>query len=464
MNKSQYGKQKIKNALRHPIWLSSAIATLILPVFIPIASIESDAAQNKKSPEAARVRKVNGDVLISMNGSNRSLPLNPLGRTPQGIQAELRRWGDKLAVAGDRKSWATFEGLPSGPQISPKPQPALTVYEFPCKGVVGGLVVGWQKGKNRGCAPPGFEVRLSSRNGQVQLPSDRTIHATKNLLKAQTTRNQLLYCTVAATGKGWWFRWGTSDNSYNPCEEATQQCLRSISDGECQVVSLGEWSAEEPDLVVSVECADNRVFTANGNGWDVANELVMRTTNEALNNKAQSCALNVYQPDKLIIAPASEIATLIQAQDLNDALAIDALAGDVIIRSAKHPDGRLLKVGNRYVYPEDSIQALDVTEIAQSPALQEFLNPTNWSPDTTIQIKNYQVALGKREDRTKFRAERLLPILWSIWNIVQPPPERPDNNPPNDTSRNDTPFSDSFPSGTSPSNTPSSDSSSPIIP
>jgi hypothetical protein len=239
MKNLKYGQQKIVNVFRHPIWLISAIATLILPVYIPLASFESDAAQNKKSPEAARIRKVSGDVLASMNG-DRSQPLNAQGRTPQGIQAELRRWGDELAVAGDRKSWATFEGVPNGPQISPKPQPTLTRYNFPCKGDIGGLVVGWQKGKNRGCAPPGFEVRLSSKNGQVRLPGDRTIQAAKNLFKAQATRSQLLYCTVAATGKGWWFRWGTWDNSYNPCEEATQQCLRSISDGECTVVSLGE--------------------------------------------------------------------------------------------------------------------------------------------------------------------------------------------------------------------------------
>lgn len=444
MNKLKSRQQKIVNAFRHPIWLISAIAVLILPVYILLTSLKSNAAPKKKLPEAATVRKVNGTVLIKKGDDLGSQSVDTWGRTPQKMQAELRRWGDELTVQGDSKSRATLEGIPNGPQVSPKAQPTQTIYEFPCTGKVGGLIIGFQQGQNRGCVPPGFEVRLSSSNGQVHLPNNSTIQAAKNLLKAQATRSQLLYCTVAATGQGWWFRWGTVGNYYNPCEEATQQCMRSITKGECTVVSLGEWSARELDLVVSVECADNRVFTDRGNGLEVAKELVIKVTNEALNNKATSCALNVYQPDKLIVAPASEMATLVQAQDFNGSLAIDALAGDVIIRSARNPSGILLKVRNRYIYPENSIQPTDFAEIIRSPAVREFLDPANWAPNTTAQIKVYQTALSPTNpnNSTKIRPKELLSILWNIWGLVRPTlrPERtedtlpPSSSPPSPTS------------------------------
>lgn len=419
MNKLKYWQQKNGTVVHYWIWLICAIASVTVPVYILITWSKSNAASHEQAPpKAALVINAGGEVFIKL-GRTRSKRVNQDGRTPEGEQAKLQKWGDELTVEGNGESQARLNSIPPGNQAYASPQFTLTTYTFPCRGKVGGLIVGWQKNKRRGCAPPGFEVRLSSGNQSFQLPNNNTVQASKNLLQAQTSLNQLRYCTVAASGQGWWFRWGTYEE---PCEDATQQCLRSISNGECIVVSLGEWSVREQDLFVSVECADNRVFTDRGNGLEVAKDLVIKVTEEALNAGAKSCALNVYQPDKVIVSPASEIATLIQAQELNGTLTIDALAGDVIIRSAKKPEGILIKVGNRYIYPEDNIQAINLAEVVNSPAVVAFLDAANWPRDATSQIEDYKAALGKSADpspRTNQTGE-VLRILWDVWNIFRP--------------------------------------------
>jgi hypothetical protein len=180
-------------------------------------------------------------------------------------------------------------------------------------------------------------------------------------------------------------------------------------------------------MIVSVECADNRVFTAKGNGLDASMILIRDLALEALNKKATSCALNIYQPDKLIVSPASEKATLIQTGKIDGSLWIDALAGDVIIRSAQKIEGQILRFGNRYIYPENKIQPINVSDAIRSTSVQAFLNTSNWPIEVASKNSDYADQSASEPTSEKDSTQEALTILWEIWNIL--PKRQPSQKP-----------------------------------
>jgi hypothetical protein len=411
-------------------YFTAAITTLLLPLAPLFMSEKGYAAPL----EGARVVKAGGIVLFKKSGSSRSKKVDENGYTEEGV-AELRKLEDVLTVTGDSQSYASFESSPSGMQVHTRPLPQKTEYTFPCRANVGNIVLGWGKGKDRSCAPPGVTfITGRSLNAQLLEPFKIAQVINQHLI-AQTSLEQLkfLYCSVAAKGRGWWTRWGSWEDGYDPCEEATQQCLQASSEGKCTVVSMGEWKATDRNLLVSIECADNRVLTAKSGGVTAAQSLVRELLLEAKFDRNKLCGLNVYHPNDVIVAPASEQATLIQAQGLDNTLTIDALVGDVIIRSAKTPGGKILKVRHRYTYPDDNVQPINNRDLNDMPLVKEFLDPINWPQGTAKQIESYRSSplTADTADTSNIPIGSILNTLWTLWNLFgsqrSPEPGLPPN-------------------------------------
>jgi hypothetical protein len=104
------------------------------------------------------------------------------------------------------------------------------------------------------------------------------------------------------------------------------------------------------------------------------------------NNLQASRRLLAQAEDEVTVVPTPGEST-IQTADSAAGITIDVLIGDVQVKSAKNPGGRLVKAGERYDYPQDTITPIDINPILNSPEMQDFLNPNNWlSPDISQRV------------------------------------------------------------------------------
>ncbi len=401
-------------------WLTRTVSFILVSSYM-LATGFKVYAGSVPTAQAARVDRVRNNG--NGNSSLEKIQMGEFDRRdtqdPKEGKSKLENLNQFLWVPGNGSEatlrYISRTGSAFGPGVLAVSDKNPSSYYFPCTLKGGSFIVGWLRGDERQCVPPGITVKRNgaSRSSSRLLNQDsfQMTQGLKNLLTAQSSRNQMFrYCTVAAKNRGWWVRWGTFDD---PCEEANQECLTTGSASGCQVVGLGDWRIKDQNLLVSVECASNQVFADRGNGQKVATSLIQDLAEKAKNDGSKACVLNVYQPDDVIVLPATKKVTLIQTHDFGNALAIDALAGDVIIKSAKHSVGVRLKVGNRYIYPDDVFQPINVSEVAKSPAVQAFLNPNNWSPDATAQLEDYRRAIGQSNKPSEGKNEivKALPAL-----------------------------------------------------
>ncbi|MGB7710272.1 MAG: hypothetical protein WBL95_12180 [Microcoleus sp.] len=121
------------------------------------------------------------------------------------------------------------------------------------------------------------------------------------------------------------------------------------------------------------------------------------------NNIQASRRLLAQAEDEVTVVPTPG-QSIIQTADSAAGINIDVLVGDVRVKSARNPGGRLVKAGERYNYPQDTITPIDINPIVNSPEMQDFLNPNNWrSPDISQrvadgfseQLGEIRTALGK---------------------------------------------------------------------
>ncbi|MEG5006143.1 hypothetical protein QUB17_21205 [Microcoleus sp. B5-C4] len=121
------------------------------------------------------------------------------------------------------------------------------------------------------------------------------------------------------------------------------------------------------------------------------------------NNLQASRRLLAQAEDEVTVVPTPGQST-IQTADTFTGISVSVLVGDVRVKSARNPGGRLVKAGERYDYPQDTITPIDPNPILNSPEMQEFLNPNNWrSPNIpqriadgfSEQLGEIQTALGK---------------------------------------------------------------------
>jgi hypothetical protein len=83
--------------------------------------------------------------------------------------------------------------------------------------------------------------------------------------------------------------------------------------------------------------------------------------------------------EEVIVAPQSSDSSIIQAYESANGIEVETIQGNILVKSAKYPQGRLIQQGQRYSYPQDSTMPIDTNAIANSPEMQNFLNPNNWS-------------------------------------------------------------------------------------
>ncbi|WP_199247562.1 hypothetical protein [[Phormidium] sp. ETS-05] len=86
--------------------------------------------------------------------------------------------------------------------------------------------------------------------------------------------------------------------------------------------------------------------------------------------------------EEVIVAPPSSDSSIIQTYESANGIEVETILGNILVKSAKYPQGRLIPEGQRYSYPQDSTMPIDRNAIANSREMQDFLNPNNWSsPD-----------------------------------------------------------------------------------
>lgn len=121
------------------------------------------------------------------------------------------------------------------------------------------------------------------------------------------------------------------------------------------------------------------------------------------NNLQASRRLLAQAEDEVTVVPTPGKST-IQTADTFTGISVKVLVGDVRVKSARNPGGRLVKAGERYNYPQDTITPIDINPIVNSPEMQEFLNPDNWSSPAipqriadgfSEQLGEMRTALGK---------------------------------------------------------------------
>ncbi|TAF62942.1 MAG: hypothetical protein EAZ59_21970 [Oscillatoriales cyanobacterium] len=104
------------------------------------------------------------------------------------------------------------------------------------------------------------------------------------------------------------------------------------------------------------------------------------------NNVQASRRLLAQAEDEVTVVPTPG-QSIIQTADSAAGISVNVLVGDVRVKSAKNPGGRLVKAGERYNYPQDTITPFDPNPILNSPEMQDFVNPNNWSsPDIPQRI------------------------------------------------------------------------------
>lgn len=381
-------------------WLTRVASVALIPAYVLAVSTRTLALSIPIAAEVSRFQNTSSNSLQDQIYIGR---FDNSERQPifQGFRLFsrdrfLKIPGNQYAQANLRYVFDDNSNAQLGVQAGPAATPSS--YYFPCRFEGGTFVVGWSAGtEGRPCANPGITVSLGSSGQQAELPQPIALQTTSLLslartkeLSAQANNPVMQYCTIAAKGRGWWVRWG---NFEDPCQEALQACLATGPASGCTALGTGHWRAKDPDLLVTVGCADNRFYSARGNGVRVATTLISDLAQTAKAELSRVCALNVYQPDDIIIAPATEETTLIQTQDLGSSLAVDALAGDLLIRSTQQPDGLILERGHQYLSTQHQVQPIDVSAVAQSTPVRNFLDPANWPPESASDLEDYQDVL-----------------------------------------------------------------------
>ncbi|MGV0023972.1 hypothetical protein [Phormidesmis priestleyi] len=390
------------NQLKH-----SLLAASLIPISVLLSAIASLAGV----PKAAFVTNMSGNSIL----------LERSGRASESAAAwrtQLRDYRENLFVPKGTSSHATLTGISAAPGVSitskhligptayVQSQTIEVRYRFPCT-VSGEGLLGWRPSRerdDRGCVPPGVRIRSGRGGGSAFLPLQAPPIATKQLLKAQRLPDFLLglvrvqYCSaIGDGGTGWGV--SSSDSmgllgSGDPCEKALKDCLQTSLGDDCSVASTWEWKASDRDLIVSLDCDDNRKFNAKGNGWAIASTMLLRLKETARTIGAKSCTFDVYASGEVIVAPATDQLTLVQFRRSGSRLIVDAIRGDVVVKSAEDPDGRTVSQGfsysggsydgDRYFPARQPIQRFSASDLAASPVVQSFLETSPTVSDTDL--------------------------------------------------------------------------------
>ncbi|MCC5643252.1 hypothetical protein LC607_09910 [Nostoc sp. CHAB 5824] len=379
-------------------WLKTAKTVVLIPLYIFVNCTTSYA----QVPETAVINYASDRGVRLVRGATDSVRAEPGQR--------MQKYKDAVEIPGSKKSLSRLslrnrmDGQIGG-LVQAGPASVTSAYTFPCKASTS-VLYGWRQGSSP-CSDGLWVVPLVSQSHSSKVPpsgfkNTYSATASKNLLQAQASTDLVrYYCSTAANPK--MGQWMTSTSSLSPeaaCQEATQKCEASTG-GKCLVASLGEWNVNDPDLVVSMQCASNKTTeisarTRQGNG-SVIDKLLLEIEQMSLSVNAINCVPSIYHPNELIVSPVKDELTLIQTNNVNGNLEINVLVGTVNIVSVK----RLVKVSKGFSYRlrENDISRIDCDNILQSQPVQEFLNTANWPQDAAEQLQGYRSGFCKSPER-----------------------------------------------------------------
>lgn len=298
------------------------------------------------------------------------IPRRGAGESPASPGNRLTQPAQKLILLRNSNSRVSMQSIPVRGQRSvifnATSGNNQVQFYYPCSASPP-FILSWSAGTQGGCSPPGFVVgttRLNTINGERSRPVN-VAQSSKNLLNAQNFWDNLLpgvltqlnveYCSyMEEAGNAWSAKVsakGLFIGTGDPCQQAQEQCLKQASPGnECFVASAGEWPLSNPELVFSLDCADNYGFKTTEPIESILGSLVLQVDEIAQQIGGNACVLNLFPPGAMLVEPATDQPTIFQARDLNDRIAIDALKGDLIIRAAETPQGGplILPEGSTY--------------------------------------------------------------------------------------------------------------------
>lgn len=394
-------------------WLVIYISSLLIPTYISATNLRV-TANSGSLIEFIKVNSVdnrrNGEwdrVLYGVNG------LSPSSAKEGDILKKLDQYlwfppSDSSANVSYKsvENNREYEGVAF--LISAPLGKKQATYRYPCETEGGTNIFVWAEvapeDERKDFCTQGVKVAIAeniTNNSQIfSAPITQ-----KNLFSPQKLISQapeysnafIYYCNVAAKDKGWWTSRGSISKG-DPCREAYKECLISgLTERDCKVISAGNWRARDKDLLVNFSCKNNKSYQRRGNGTEITNNLlILKAGSEARSENAGVCILNVFKPNSLIVAPATKQATMVQTRADDRSIVIEALAGEVVVRSIQRPEGFILKVGERYSYPSDIFEPINVEQVvANSPAVQNFFDPNNWFPGAEEQLAQYRDNLGR---------------------------------------------------------------------
>ncbi len=390
------------------------VNSILLRVAVGLATfgltITADEIGQALIPDAADITHVEGrttsgrELTVRDEGNSRSVTNVIPGRT------RLRRFRDVLGVpAGDRKATLDFMFFNprertrklsfAGFRAQTIPKPYTAEYRLPCRTSGGKFDLSWRRageGRDRGCEEG---VRVGTRSGLSSLnfpESDQVSTSAKQLSSPQS----ILYCGARPRSRYSGLFQVSSGVTDDSCESVVRQCEGLSRQGECSLVSMGEWNIQDSILHTAFACSQG-TLERRSTGTLMA-QLLLNLMQQINANKLSNCAVNVYTSDEEIMTPGDGQA-FVRVENTPTGLVLDVLIGEVVVRSVKSRLGKPLKAGQRYFYPDDTTSSINPKQVAQSPEVQDFLDPNQaLSPglppevteDLAAQISDHRIALG----------------------------------------------------------------------
>jgi hypothetical protein len=378
--------------------VAKTIVTPVIAVSLLLTSTTSYALAPQTAPiinltENQGIAVYKGKSFLGAANSATILQIYSALKVPTSAWAKLR-FKDK-------------KGIDMGLQVTADAKDGnLTTYYMPCTVNVNNknqAVITWSNGKRSpGCAE-GIGV-TSNPSRHSSLPKIQTIPIAqaKNLaikensnklqnnrlfLKAEGDESSLrYYCSsVPDSGRGEGHIAAGLTSMEEACQQSQESC-KTNNGSECSIATIGEWNLYDPNLVMSVTCADGKSSSKKVSGAEISapgisnDALIQKQLKELLGQlgeilaqlfgiKPQACYLEVYHPDEILISPVGSQETSVVTTGLESGrIEVDVIKGEVKLRSVDNPEGIVASQGDIYVFDgEGSIKGRGSYEPSPSP-------------------------------------------------------------------------------------------------
>lgn len=269
----------------------------------------------------------------------------------------------------------------------------------------------WSNGKKSAC---GEGMRVTNNSGRrSNLPKSQTkqIAQVKNLdktplfLNAQNPPQISLryYCSsVPDSGRGEDHITAGLTSIEEACQQSQETC-KTNNGSECSIATMGEWNLYDPNLVMSVTCADGKSSSQKVSGAEIStpgisnDALIQKLLKQLLGQfgeflggilgiKPQACYLEVYHPDEILISPVNTQQTRVVTTGLESGIIqVDITEGQVKLRSTKETEGITASQGTTYLFTsEGSISQGRGETVENGSNIPPSSNTTPQYPDGTL--------------------------------------------------------------------------------